>query len=147
MVNVINFSESLEHDLRELSTEVQEKRAAAESTPLTERMAVRESIRSLRERVEALPQEQGPQPVPPIPPSTAAASAATDSPLPSYLDEPNVNLDVKRAVEDLIAVTFRDGLMHGLREAKKSAPFIEDAFHDALVEKLVPELKRRGLLK
>ena len=39
------------------------------------------------------------------------------------------------------------GIEKAAAEAKKSNPYVLDAFHDALVEKLYPELQRRGVLK
>jgi hypothetical protein len=147
MVHVINFSESLEHELKELGAEVQGRQSATEVAPTPERTVVRESIRSFAERVEVPSNiEKEPAASSPTPQSTPAATPS-DSPLPSYLDSPTTDPEVKRAVEDLIRMTFSHGLMHGLREARRASPFIEDAFHDALVDKLIPEMKRRGLMK
>ena len=50
-------------------------------------------------------------------------------------------------VEELVAQAFDKGLEDAIRAAKRCDPFIEDAFHDALTEQLIPELKRRGILK
>ena len=44
-------------------------------------------------------------------------------------------------------MVFEKGLEVALKEAGKQTPFIEDAFHDALVDKLLPELKKRGIVK
>jgi len=145
MVHVINFSESLEHELKELGAEVAEKQdAAPETAPVPERTLVRESIRSLAERAEVPPAAAEGAP---LPASVPTSPPATDSPLPAYLDSPTVEPEVKREVEELIGMTFTAGLAKALGAAKRRPPFIEDAFHDALVEKLIPELKRRGLLR
>ena len=44
-------------------------------------------------------------------------------------------------------MAFMDGILKAANEAKKSNPFVLDAFHDALTGKLYDEFKRRGLLK
>ena len=65
--------------------------------------------------------------------------------LPDYLiSEPN---EIKGRVENLIAIAFKDGIESAAKEARKSGPFILDAFHDALTSKLYLELNKRGLLK
>ena len=53
----------------------------------------------------------------------------------------------KNKIEQLINLAFSKGLEMAVAEAKKSVPFVEDAFHDALTDKLLLELKRRGILK
>jgi len=50
-------------------------------------------------------------------------------------------------VARLVDIVFAKGLAAGVREAKRQPPFVEDAFHDALVDKLLPELKKRGIIK
>jgi hypothetical protein len=65
--------------------------------------------------------------------------------LPDYLiSEPS---QVKEKVEQLINMTFSEGIEKSMKRAEKSGPFILDAFHDALTSKLYEELKKRGLLK
>lgn len=147
MVHVINFSESLEHELKTLGAEVREKQGTVEAAPVPERTLVRESLRSLAERVEVPSSAEAAPAVGASTPQQTTVPAPSDSPLPSYLDSPTADPAVKSAVEDLIRVTFTNGLMRGLREARRASPFVEDAFHDALVDKLIPEMKKRGLMK
>ena len=72
-------------------------------------------------------------------------SLKEDANLPSYL---NVDTDekIKKEVEKLITVVLKEGLEKGLKLAKKKSAFVEDAFHDALTEKLLPELEKRGII-
>ena len=65
--------------------------------------------------------------------------------LPKYLEtspEPQVELEV----EKLIDMVFHDGIERALKESKRHAPFVQDAFHDSLVDRLLPELKKRGVI-
>ncbi len=68
----------------------------------------------------------------------------TNDSLPSYAAD--ASEEVKKEVTTLINHTFEKGLLEGIREAKKKDPFILDMYHDALVEKLHEEMKRKGLL-
>ncbi len=68
----------------------------------------------------------------------------TNTSLPSYAT--NAPEEAKKEVATLIKYTFEKGLLEGIREAKKKDPFILDMYHDALVEKLHEEMKRKGLL-
>jgi hypothetical protein len=54
--------------------------------------------------------------------------------------------DIKQTVEHLVDIALGDNLEKAVRESRKYPAFIEDAFHDALVDKLVPELRQRGIL-
>lgn len=55
--------------------------------------------------------------------------------------------EVKEKIEKLLEVAANKGLSVASDEAKKSSPFILDAFHDALAGKLYPYLKEKGILK
>ncbi len=130
MVKVRNFQESLEKDIDRLAVEVKERAAQAAAEKLPEREVVKQSLQTLT--------AQTPLPAP--------AQDETASPiLPNYLQagDPRVKIEVERLVE----LVFKDGLAKAVREAKRHPAFVEDAFHDALVDKLLPELKKRGALK
>lgn len=66
--------------------------------------------------------------------------------LPDYLQKTEGNDDVKLAVEELLNLTFQKGLNYTLKQAKKADPFVQDAFHDALTEKLMPLLEEKGII-
>ena len=46
----------------------------------------------------------------------------------------------------MVDSVFHEGLWKTLAKAKKSDPFVLDAFHDALTDKLYDELKNRKLI-
>ncbi|MEK7077088.1 MAG: hypothetical protein AAB967_02555 [Patescibacteria group bacterium] len=53
---------------------------------------------------------------------------------------------MKEAVLRLAETALHGDLEKSLKDARKLSPYLEDAFHDALVDKLVPEMRKRGLL-
>lgn len=55
--------------------------------------------------------------------------------------------ETKQEIEHLLDVASRDGIAHADTLARKSSAFVLDAFHDAVVGRLYPELKRRGKIK
>lgn len=65
---------------------------------------------------------------------------------PSYMNEDAIPDEVKLEVENLISLTFKEGLEAGLRESWKYPYFIQDAFHDALSVKVLPLMKEKGLI-
>ncbi|MDP1718839.1 MAG: hypothetical protein Q8L24_00205 [bacterium] len=67
------------------------------------------------------------------------------SPLPGYAQsEP---ADIKLKIEKLLEVAWHKGVRQAAREAASAGPLVLDAFHDAVIDKLYPELQKRGLLK
>jgi len=79
-------------------------------------------------------------------PTTSTATAKDDTNyLPQYMDKESP--EVKREVEGLLQLTVDKGLLEGIKAAKSHNGFVIDAFHDALADKLYPELESRGLLK
>ena len=63
----------------------------------------------------------------------------------SYLDDLDPASVAK--VNELIGKVGEQGIAKTIEEAKRAEPFILDAFHDALVDKLHEELKARGIVK
>lgn len=47
----------------------------------------------------------------------------------------------------LVQLSINDGFEAGIKEARKHGGFMVDAVHDALVERVYPELKRMGILE
>lgn len=75
---------------------------------------------------------------------TAPAQQRDDS-LPSYAKE--IPDGAKVSVEHLVAVAFEKGIVASIAQARAAQdPFVMDAFHDALSEKLAVALKARNLL-
>lgn len=77
-------------------------------------------------------------------PATTArsTSAAGDDHYLSTLDAESVE-----KINSLIEMVGRDGIKKTISAAKNFDPFILDAFHDALVDKLYGELKDQGYIK
>jgi len=129
-----NFEhEALEADIQALAKEVKREREAQENKNLGERELLKQAIRVLP---PAPPPVQGQQP--PAPPSA-------NSPLPAYAQ--NSPAEVKLEIEYLIDFAFHHGIAKATAEARKSPPFVLDAFHDALAGKLYPEMQKRGMFK
>jgi hypothetical protein len=135
MVHTVNFSESFEGELTELAHDVRERSNTNEGAPLPEREVVRQSIAALAAR-----------PVDPAPvPAPEPDVHKSVSELPDYLDSADVPQTERDEVETLVHLALQHGFMKAIHVAKRSSPAVEDAFHDALVDKLLPELKKRGL--
>jgi hypothetical protein len=139
MVKVQNFSESLDSSLNRLGAEVSKRVESPEFKEAPIEHIVKESLKSL--------------PVLETPPLAAVSGGkpADQDPrarfLPSYLSDDAGNAEVKAVVENLVTLAFQSGIERAIAEAKRYQPFVEDAFHDALTEKLVPELRKRGIIK
>ena len=94
------------------------------------REAVRESLQGL-----------GAEP----PLSHAQSSRDENSLLPGYVNA--APEDIKLRVEELVDMAIHKGIEIALKQARKESPFVLDALHDALVEKIYPELQKRGVVK
>lgn len=81
----------------------------------------------------------------PVATPTPAPADALSEPLPDYAS--SAPEDVKEKIESLLQTAASKGIAEAVSEAKKSSPFVLDAFHDALSAKLYPYLKEKGLLK
>lgn len=63
--------------------------------------------------------------------------------LPAYVEGNNAEA---REIEWLVDMALHHDVRKALRIARRRDPFVEDAFHDALVDKILPELKKRGMI-
>jgi len=129
----VNFSENLEKSLDRIGQGIKNNKIEI-GRETEKREIVKQSIKQIAEtESENLPKEE------------IEKSLKEDANLPSYL---NVDTDekIKKEVEKLITVVLKEGLEKGLKLAKKKSAFVEDAFHDALTEKLLPELEKRGII-
>ncbi len=138
MVKVRNFDENLERSLEKLGKQIEEERKLPHVQKLTEKEIVKRSLKSLTPVGSISP---------PGPPTEGKPPLRKESVLPSYLQKEDGDQKVKVEVERLVNLVFSRGLEAALKEASKYPPFTEDAFHDALVDKLLPELKRKGIIK
>ena len=76
---------------------------------------------------------------------TASTSAPVVPLNGSYLDY--LDPQTAETVNHLIAEIHQKGISAVIDEAGGQEPFVIDAFHDALVDKLYDELKTRGVVK
>jgi hypothetical protein len=134
------FHESLERDLKRLIAEIQRMETGAESGPI---LPEREIVRRSLEKVTA---EIAPPSTPQVAPLSQSQSG-DGSLLPSYLVSNKTDPRVRFEIERLVDSVFHEGLEKAVKEAKKHPPFVLDAFHDALTDKLIPILIERGVLK
>lgn len=134
-----NFSEHIENNLARLGGHVEQQLESRGEKDVSERQIVKEAVQILAEEVTKN-EIVTPQNIQPIQQNNIQS-------LPSYLQKEEGNEDAKHIIEQLIEEALSRDLEGAVRNAKKYSPFIEDAFHDALVDRLVPELKKRGILK
>ncbi len=124
---------TLEADIARLSREVAEKKASPEHRDFSNREVLR---RVLEPAVKN-------QPAAAVAPSSH--SSDDNSVLPVYLS--SASDDVRLQVERLVDEVFHRGLDAAVADARLAKnPFILDAFHDALTDKLYEELQRRKLI-
>ncbi len=119
----------LEKDIKQIESEV--KTVGGENFE-------REHLKSVLERRIYEPQVQRQ-------PTAPQAVSDTSASLPNYMKSSSDG--DKSTVEGLVNLAYHKGLETAVNEAKKYSPFILDAFHDALTDKLYAEFKIRGLIK
>jgi len=128
-----DINESFEHraietDIINLAESIKQHRDRPEARNLSEKDFIKEALKSVAT-------------------STPSSSTLPDdeSPLPRYVqDAPD---EERLEIEYLLDMAFHKGIVEATREAKKTSPFVLDAFHDALAGRLYPELKKRGIVK
>ncbi|MCL5733662.1 MAG: hypothetical protein M1334_03315 [Patescibacteria group bacterium] len=125
---------NLEADIGRLSSEIKKHYERPEAVNLSDREIIKKSLQSAYS-----------QPVQPKAAPAGKQVLETESILPDYAK--SAPEEIKMKIEKLVEMTFREGLGKATEEAKKQDPFILDAFHDSLVEKLYPILKQRGIIK
>ncbi len=137
MQKKVNFNENLEKGLEKIGHRVAENIEHQELQTLPEREAIKKSIQSIAEVISPA--------TPPVPVQSSGQSVSSPH-LPTYMNNSATDEDIKQTVERLVDIALGDNLEKAVRESRKYPAFIEDAFHDALVDKLVPELREKGIL-
>lgn len=145
MVQIQNFSENLEKSFARLGHEVQKNLEAQEFQSAPEREVVRQAIKSFAEATP-VPLPESDETAPPFPPANTPPVPRDDL-LPSYMVTEGNSEDVKKTVEHLVQMVFDEDIEKAVLEARRYPAFVEDAFHDALTDKVLPELKKRGIVK
>ena len=124
----------IEQDIKRLSQEIAEKKKLLEYKEVPEKELIKQTIEPLVKQSYIQSSQQLAQ----------ARKAAKKTTLPDYLkDSPD---KIKLQVEKLVDSVFHQGISKTIKEAQKAGPFILDAFHDALTDKLYDELKKRKYL-
>lgn len=139
MVKVKNFSENLEKNFSKLGVEIKNNYQKEELKDKTIEEVVKYTLENfpLEEDIKKEEKISGES-------LSGVLSTQTSSYLPSYVLDKDEN--VKKTVENLINIFLKEGLEKSLKEARNYPPFIVDAFHDALVDKIIPELRKRNLI-
>ncbi len=123
----------LEQDIERLSRQIKENKNTPEFKEVSERELIKRSLGPIVQK-----QILG-QPV-----NFSPAKPFQTTVLPDYLiDAPD---EIKIKVEKLIDMTFHQGIEKTAEEAGGFGPFVLDAYHDALTDKLHAELKKRNLI-
>ncbi len=147
---VPDFSKNnIEAEILELSQKIAEKRKQLEQgkgivderslDPALDRELVKSA---LAEKIS----NTIPQPTPVASSATSAKPAGAKA-VPagkSYLDY--LDEESRATVEQLVDDVFTNGLEKTLKELTIQEPFIIDAFHDVLTDKIHDELKKRGAI-
>ena len=120
--------QALEDDIKHLALEVGKHREAPETKHLAGEELLKKSVQSFTNA------QNGPIVTP----------TDLQNPLPQYVNDASPEL--KLEVEYLLDIAFHQGILKADREARKASPFVLDAFHDALVKKLYPTMKERGVV-
>jgi hypothetical protein len=136
MPRVKNFSENLEKHLNRLGQETAKLKELPGNKSLPERELLKQSLKSFSQD-ESTDVSDNPGQA-----ASAERTGVKSEFLPDYLSG-DPDSEAKKVVERLILSAMNDDLAGAIIQAKKYPPFVEDAFHDALVDKLLPELKKR----
>jgi len=123
----------LERDFERLTATINERRPF-EKADVPEKQIVKKSLEVF------LPPEMAPAP-------SSQEETTGSGFLPSYMDGSKNDPGAEEKIRSLIDLALREGLTESWRAARRESPFVVDAFHDALTEKLLPELKKRGVIK
>ena len=140
-----NNSTSLEAEIAELSRQIEVKRKQLESERgiVSDREVVHETLvedfisneTSTTNEQVGLDLTQA-KPVAQVTQTSAVGQSYLDT-----LDDQSVAV-----INNLISLVPVEGIKKTIKQALTHPPFILDAFHDALVDKLYDELKTRGLV-
>lgn len=123
----------IEAEIAELTKQIEAKRRVLESDNgiIEEKEFVRSAV---AEKIsEIIPQFNTPR----------TSSVKNDNKI-SYLD--SADEETSETVNGLLEIVFSKGIEDAIKEAEKQEPYIMDAFHDALTDKMFEELKTRKII-
>ena len=121
-----------ESDLERLAREVKEVQKQPEFKNATPKEVIKQSLKSFSGNIATSTDDKS------TPPDDAAL-------LPNYMQ--SENKVTQQELEGLVEISIRDGFEAGISKAREHGSFMVDAIHDALAEKVYPELKKRGILE
>ncbi|MDP3956643.1 MAG: hypothetical protein Q8P97_01455 [bacterium] len=122
----------LESDMERLAREVKEVQKQPEFKSAAPKEVIKQSLKSFGGSATTATDDKS------APPDDAAL-------LPNYMQSENEA--TQEELERLVEISIRDGFEVGISKARERGSFMVDAIHDALAEKVYPELKRRGILE
>ncbi len=135
MVKVQHFdastSSNFERNMDEVGERVKEYRERMPTEGMSEHEIVKEAVKTWGERPVGAEQEIEVKERPDF--------------LPNYIGSEREG-DVRAALDRLVEVALHGDLLRAVRDARKLTPFLEDTFHDALGDKILPLMKEKGLL-
>ncbi|MFA5870724.1 MAG: hypothetical protein WC842_02465 [Candidatus Paceibacterota bacterium] len=131
-----NYSEALTEGYKRLHAQIEVERAKPENLEIQEREIVKKSVVGVVQSIKTSS------------PSTEEKKEEKQPELhviPEYVERESNAL--KEEIEALVESAANKGLEQAVQASLKHSAFVQDAFHDALVDRLIPELKKRGILK
>lgn len=127
----------LEADIERLSHDVNLKKNSPESKGMTEREIIKQA---LYPKVQNYTQTQATS----RQTNNGDIEKIEEEIFPDYLKKSSEEIRLK--IEELVDLTFRKGIDEAAIQAGKFGPFIVDAYHDVITDKLYEELKVRKLI-
>ncbi|MEI6296872.1 MAG: hypothetical protein WCO84_04480 [bacterium] len=136
------FSQNIiEAEIAELTKRIQEKRKVLEEQNgiIEEKDLIRSAV---AEGISSSPSSQTSSSSQKTTVTTKSTEQKTDI---SYIDtiDPKTGEEVNRLIE----IAFTKGIEAAFSEVSKDEPYVVDAFHDVLVDRLYEDLKNRGIVK
>ncbi len=125
---------SFEKDISEIEEKLQDLRNLPESPSAREFLKehIRQKIKTALPKADLLAKKKIP------------SKKTDDSIFPDYLED--YPEELKLEVERLINIAWNKGIEAAVKTANHQGPFIIDAFHDALTDKLYKKFKEKGLM-
>lgn len=130
-MRVEHFSEHLEKSLDRVVANLPDKSVEVLPEQSSEKERIKEALLKIAKEEEIVPEIK---------------KEETKPEVPTYFSEEEISPDIQKRVESLVNVAMEEGIPAALKLSKKQDIFIQDALHDALIDKLLPELKKRGHL-
>ena len=131
MLQETNPHESLEREIRELSSDIKNKSIAEKREVIKNSLVEKIGLGVSSSNTQASSQQQVPAPY-------------VSSILPQYTA--NLPEELKLKVEKLVDLAWHNGIDAAIIEARKNDPMVLDMLHDSLAGKIYEEMEKRGLL-